>query len=255
MENEKDPELAACSLQLAAPWTGCGECDSSFPCHGGRSRCVRLEPTSPWKDLNDAIDLVVDLGGAIDEGIEGKIFGRNDRVMRSLSLRSRRWLSEMAELRKRRPQTAFFELAQRVAGTPPSLGLPRCGAREGDGRGYQCEKLEGHEERGEGGHACPQALDRFLELHAERRGVPCNRLVADAGLCLLPCPRCGLAQCQTLRGKYWVRCDCRTIDSPLPTQRALFVAPETDTILGAVSAWNEFFADLLSPPKTSGGAP
>lgn len=209
--------------------------------------------------LNDAFDLLVDLGGSLDAAIAARVLGRGQRVAEMQSLRSRKFLSEVVKrypwLSGEKRRSEFFALAKQVEGTTPSLGLPRCDAREGDGSGYQCEKLAGHEERGEGGHACPQALDRFLELHAERRGVPCNRLVADAGLCLLPCPRCGLAQCQTLRGKYWVRCNCRTVDSPLPTHRALFVAPEADTVLAAVSAWNEFFADLISPPKTSGGTP
>lgn len=25
-------------------WTGCGDCDCSFPCHNGESRCIRLQP-------------------------------------------------------------------------------------------------------------------------------------------------------------------------------------------------------------------
>jgi len=25
-------------------WTGCGDCDSSFPCYGGEKRCLRLQP-------------------------------------------------------------------------------------------------------------------------------------------------------------------------------------------------------------------
>jgi hypothetical protein len=30
----------------AAGWIGCGECDSSFPCHEGAARCTRL-PAKP----------------------------------------------------------------------------------------------------------------------------------------------------------------------------------------------------------------
>lgn len=85
-----------------APWLGCGQCDPLFPCHEGRARCLRLEPRNPWSSLNDAIDLVVDLGGAIDEGIAARLFGRNQRVMQLLSLRSRKWLSEQAEAKKQR---------------------------------------------------------------------------------------------------------------------------------------------------------
>ena len=35
--------IAAVEQAIAAPvaWTGCGECDCSFPCHGGRTACIR----------------------------------------------------------------------------------------------------------------------------------------------------------------------------------------------------------------------
>lgn len=27
-------------------WSGCGECDSSFRCWGGETRCIRLQPSN-----------------------------------------------------------------------------------------------------------------------------------------------------------------------------------------------------------------
>ena len=29
------------TVQEPVAWTGCGECDCSFPCHGGRTACIR----------------------------------------------------------------------------------------------------------------------------------------------------------------------------------------------------------------------
>ena len=91
-----------CGNPYHVGWVGCGECDPLFPCHEGRARCLRLEPMDPWSSLNDAIDLVVDLGGAIDEGIAGRIFGRMHIAMQQLSLRSRKWLSAQATASKAR---------------------------------------------------------------------------------------------------------------------------------------------------------
>ena len=36
--------VAAWNLEppFAHPWVGCGECDVSFSCHNGESRCIRL---------------------------------------------------------------------------------------------------------------------------------------------------------------------------------------------------------------------
>lgn len=97
------PEVVS---EANSPWTGCGECDPLFPCHEGRAHCLRLEPMDPWSSLNDAIDLIVDLGGVIDEGIEGRIFGKMQVAMRHLSVRSRRWLAEQAEAKKQRQGAA-----------------------------------------------------------------------------------------------------------------------------------------------------
>lgn len=40
-------------------WTGCGECDCSFPCHNGQDKCLRLNapahPETPTKDEVRAI--------------------------------------------------------------------------------------------------------------------------------------------------------------------------------------------------------
>lgn len=84
----------------SSDWKGCGECDPSFPCGKGRQRCIRLEPLDSGSALNDAIDMIVDLGTAIDEGIEGRIFGKTTRVMELLSLRSRKLLSRLTSGRK-----------------------------------------------------------------------------------------------------------------------------------------------------------
>ncbi len=106
---EKPAEGVEISHGGASAWEGCGECDPAFPCHEGRARCLRLQPLDPWRSLNDAIDLVVDLGGVIDEGIEGKIFGKMQVAVRHLSLRSRKWLSVQTEARKRREAPATAE--------------------------------------------------------------------------------------------------------------------------------------------------
>ena len=90
-------------------WVGCGQCDQTFPCHAGVSRCFRLEPKDPWKALSDSIDLVVDLGTAIDEGIEGRIFGKMQRTMQLLSLRARKWLSVQTSARKKREEQLSTE--------------------------------------------------------------------------------------------------------------------------------------------------
>ncbi len=87
-------------LQISTTWHGCGECDASFSCHQGRARCLRLEPLDAATALNEAIDLVVDLGGAIDEGIGSRLFGKNQRVMQLLSLRARKWLSRVSSAKK-----------------------------------------------------------------------------------------------------------------------------------------------------------
>ena len=30
------------STEETAVWTGCGDCDCSFPCHNGETRCIRM---------------------------------------------------------------------------------------------------------------------------------------------------------------------------------------------------------------------
>ena len=32
-------------------WTGCGECDCTFPCHNGEARCIRLQPEPAHGDI------------------------------------------------------------------------------------------------------------------------------------------------------------------------------------------------------------
>jgi len=51
-------EIAALKAALEQPeqepvtqWTGCGECDCTFPCHNGEARCVRLQPEPAHGDI------------------------------------------------------------------------------------------------------------------------------------------------------------------------------------------------------------
>lgn len=162
-------------------WVGCGECDSLFPCHEGRMRCFRLEPLDPWKWLNDCIDLIVDLGGAIDEGIEGHIFGRTQVAMQSLSLRSRKLLAELVSKRTALQAEADRDQGTRFLHGEGAVGRWKCGSCRDTGKwltgidcpvccgaskrcteresgGLQCELPANHE----GKHACPEALRRWI---------------------------------------------------------------------------------------------
>ena len=291
-------------------WTGCGECDPLFPCHQGRARCLRLQPLDPWSSLNDAIDLVVDLGGCIDEGIEGQIFGRMQVAMQHLSLRSRKWLSEQTKAKRerqevpnptapRKKRTTYDGSASHVMAfddesdpgqAPPTadskdwkiwvncLQAPRgdvlfladlrkllstIGAHLVSDVQFEADRSQVLNSFSEGelyeelrersrisqnlptpslekapGAPVREALDASRPA-GEPVGVSCNRMVADEGLAMTPCPACRRAWCQTTRGKYWVRCQCNMLRQV-----------SGSSIVQVVSAWNEVVAALS--PNTKG---
>ena len=283
-------------------WTGCGECDPLFPCHQGRARCLRLQPLDPWSSLNDAIDLVVDLGGCIDEGIEGQIFGRMQVAMQHLSLRSRKWLSEQTKAKRerqevpnptapRKKRTTYDGSASHVMAfddesdpgqAPPTadskdwkiwvncLQAPRgdvlfladlrkllstIGAHLVSDVQFEADRsqvlnsfsegelYEELRERSRISQNLREALDASRPAEEPVRGVPCNRLVADAGSSLAPCPKCRRAWLREGGGSFWVNCDCLTssLCGPAPTA----------SVPIAVTAWNEF----VTPPPKSGAEP
>ena len=79
-----------------------------------------------------------------------------------------------------------------------------------------------------------------LTTDARVGDVSCNRLVADAGLTLNPCPSCRQAWCQTGGGKYWVRCQCSTIRQVSGSSMAR-----------VVDAWNEVVDAIASSSEKS----
>lgn len=104
---------AASSPQPAASFDPrCPECKYDHAKEGPGAACLRArtdfdlirECARRWKNfeelfsrLNEAFDLCVDLGGAIDEAIAARILGRKQRVAELLSLRSRKFLADTVQ--------------------------------------------------------------------------------------------------------------------------------------------------------------